>query len=234
VDFTGVVPGSGGFRMEPGEYLAECVEAVQEESSTGNDMITWSFKLLEGKFKNKTMKYWTSLTEQSLWKLQDLLVAFGEEPPTSKHDIDLTDYPEQEVLLVVGDDMYEGKVRSKIMEVLPADEADDGEEDPEEDEDEREDARPAARARRGARSPDREEAEGDQDARQPRGGRRQRTKLEPLDADTVQEMEVGDLKQTVTKYGLSCDLDDYKTLRRKRSAVIEALEEADYLAEAGD
>ena len=44
-------------------------------------------------------------------------------------------------------------------------------------------------------------------------------------------MEEDDLKQVITKYGLTVQLRDQKTMRRKQAAVISALEEAGYLAE---
>ena len=115
--------------MEPGEYRAEVTHVVQEESSTGNQMLTWTFKLHEGTFCNRTIRFWTSLAPQALWKLKATLEAFEIEVDRVV-DLDLKELVGLSCTLVIEDNLYEGKTVSKVAEVLPADS---DEEPPEED-----------------------------------------------------------------------------------------------------
>lgn len=52
-----------------------------------------------------------------------------------------------------------------------------------------------------------------------------------VDADAIKEMSQDELEELVEEHELDVDLDDYKTLRKKRTAVVDAAEEAGILAE---
>lgn len=53
--------------------------------------------------------------------------------------------------------------------------------------------------------------------------------LPKLSSDEVQGMDEDELADVIEKYGLETDLDDYKTLRKKAAAVIDALEDGDHI-----
>jgi hypothetical protein len=223
IDFTGVQPGSGGFRIEPGEYKAECLQVIEEESSTGNPMLTWTFQLQEGTANGRRLRYWTSLAPQALWKLQSALEAFGEDAPTSIVDLELSDYEGRSVIIVVEDNLYDGKTVSKVSDLLRA------------DDDEEEDETPTTAARKAAKAAAEEEDETedvpfeeDEEEEKPA----KKGKLKPLDIEDVKAMTAEALKKVISQYGLEVDLSKYRTDKAKQNAIIDALEEAGYLAEA--
>lgn len=55
-----------------------------------------------------------------------------------------------------------------------------------------------------------------------------------LTADEVQGMDEDELEGVIEKYELEVELDDFKTLRKKAAAVIDALEDADMIEEDDD
>jgi hypothetical protein len=132
VDWRGAdLSGGGGFLIADGLYEMELVEAEATTSKTGNPQIVWDFKGLDGEAKGKKFRYWTSLQKQALFKLKALLEAFG-------HDIDGTAIGEldlDELIggIVLGDvrqDTYDGKVRSKLSDVLPSGQAERTQDEP--------------------------------------------------------------------------------------------------------
>lgn len=56
-------------------------------------------------------------------------------------------------------------------------------------------------------------------------------KMPKLSSDAVQEMDEDDLQEVIDEYKLDVDLDDFKTLRKKAAAVVDALETEDMLDE---
>lgn len=115
------------------------------------------------------------------------------------------------------------------------------------DAEEDEDDSPAAKrkARRAARKA-KEEAEDEDDKPAKKGGKSKKDdddeedekpapkgkkgkKLDKLSSDDVQGMDEDELEDVIKTYGLDTDLDDFKTLRKKAAAVIDALEDADMI-----
>lgn len=141
VDFTDVAIGGGGVRIPEGSYLARPVEATQEESSGGNDMIVFVFQVVEGKKKGTKLYWHCPLLETTLWKLRNTIDAMGIETPDGPMDIDLDAIVEDEDIVVtieVEDDDYQGKTRSKITAVFAAEgEEGEGKEEEEEEEDDK-------------------------------------------------------------------------------------------------
>lgn len=115
----------------------------------------------------------------------------------------------------------------------------------EEDEGDEDDSPAAKRkARRAARKAKKDD-DGDEEDEKPARGRKSKAKdeeededdepkskskkLPKLSADEVQGMDEDELGEVIEKYGLDTDLDDFKTLRKKAAAVIDALEDADMI-----
>lgn len=68
----------------------------------------------------------------------------------------------------------------------------------------------------------------DEDDEKPAKGKKGKTPAK-LSSDEVQGMDEDELEGVVEKYELDVDLDDFKTLRKKASAVIDALEDKDMI-----
>lgn len=63
----------GKFIKDPGEYIVKLTGYELDESDSGNPYIRWCVKVTEGKDRGATIKFVTSLTYKSLWKLEELL-----------------------------------------------------------------------------------------------------------------------------------------------------------------
>jgi uncharacterized protein DUF669 len=82
-------------------------------------------------------------------------------------------------------------------------------------------------AKRKARRDARKNKDSGKDDEKPAKGK---AGIEPkLSSDEVQGMDEDELEGVVEKYELDVDLDDFKTLRKKASAVIDALEDGDFI-----
>lgn len=94
------------------------------------------------------------------------------------------------------------------------------------DDDDADDEKPAKKSKKAAADED----DDDDDKPAPKKGAKGK-KLPKLSADEVQGMDEDELGEVIEKYGLDTDLDDYKTLRKKAAAVIDALEDGDFIEE---
>lgn len=86
----------------------------------------------------------------------------------------------------------------------------------------------------GAKSEDDDEDEGESSGRSSRGSSKssgKRGKKASVTEDEVQEMSEEELEDLIEQHDLDVDLDEYKTLRKKKVAVIDALTEAGILEE---
>jgi hypothetical protein len=140
-----------------------------------------------------------------LWKLGLTLKALGIEIPAGDFVLDLDDLVGRECIGIVRDDKFEGEMRSKLSEVMSADET----------------AADRAKTRRDSKIDERA-----------RGRLIGRPHPGPADIDLqeVEAMAEDELADLIEKRKLNVDLRSHKTLRRKQGAVISALEENDLLA----
>lgn len=112
------------------------------------------------------------------------------------------------------------------------DEDEDGEEDEETDEEAADDKAAKRKARRLARKggkPEKEEKSSKKAAKPEKKSK----KKETYSADDIQGLDEDELEEVIEKTEIEVDLSDFKTLKKKQAAVIDALEDADLL-EAGD
>lgn len=229
VNFKGVEIGKRG-RIPEDDYLMEVV-AVEEHESDKNDGIKWTFEIAEGPHKGWRGYQYTMLNPDSLWKLGALLQALGHEVPDDEMDLDPLDQFEGDTIMgVVADEVYNGEKRSKMVDFFPVDE----------EREKKDDEKPSGRRRRSERDADdegsrsrgsRRSRDKDDEDEKPRGRGRKKDEeeFEPIPSEDVQEMDEDELADVIKRADLDVDLDDYKTLRKQRAAVIDALEAADLI-----
>jgi Protein of unknown function (DUF669) len=254
IDFTGV---QSRQKLPEDDYLAVVDEVNQTESQSGNDQLEFVFKVKEGKFEGNNLWFYCPLTENSLWKLHGLLTALGVDVPDDEMDLDLEDLPGRELMAVVTHEVFEGVRRSKMTDFYPVEESSPPKKETakkstkkdEEEEEEKEKPMTEAekrKARRDARkqkkatgstkskAKDEEEDEEEEEEEEPKAkkGAASKTKKMPkLSSDTVQEMDEDDLQEVIDEYKLEVDLDEFRTLRKKAAAVVDALEAEEMLEE---
>lgn len=146
VDFTGV-EGGGRTRVPEDDYRLKCVQIKPDTSKAGNSMWVWKWEIVGGKFAGKTLIDRTTFTKESLWKLKQILEAFGITVPNKRVALNPQKYIGKELGATVVDDEYENRISSKIadyvsLDVLEADEDEEMDDDTEEDEDQEEEPTP--------------------------------------------------------------------------------------------
>jgi hypothetical protein len=103
-----------------GKYVLKLTDVAEEKSSKGKPMLVWTWKIVGGEYKGKTMKSWTSLQEEALFGLKNHLEAFGYKGDV---DVDPRKLINKQVAGIVVIDTYldknEEKESSKIKELLP-------------------------------------------------------------------------------------------------------------------
>lgn len=130
VDFTGVQDKSGinPKHVPEGDYLAVIDTVTEGESNSGN--LQWVFTVsLVNKKGGGSYPYYCQL-EDNLWKLRNFIMATGIEVPKKRIAIDPNKLLKKEIGITLVDDEYEGRMKSVIDNVFPAD---DVEEEPEEE-----------------------------------------------------------------------------------------------------
>lgn len=114
VDFSGVE--AGGKAVPDGAYTVEVAEVTEEESSGGNPYLKWKLKVSEGDCKGSVLYDNTSLQPQALWRLKGLIESLGEEVPDSVMKIDISDFVDGTMDVIVVNENYEGRDRPKVSE----------------------------------------------------------------------------------------------------------------------
>ena len=102
------------------KYIGKIIGLRKETSSNDNPMWVWDFEIVEGDFAGMTFTQWTTLTNNSLWKLADTLTALGVDWEPGEP----INFKRSEVLgtlcrLVIRDDKYQGRETSKLDRLLP-------------------------------------------------------------------------------------------------------------------
>jgi hypothetical protein len=173
VDFTNVKESSGfnPKHMAEGDYKATITKADVGKSKEGNKQIILSIALQD--IRSVVYPYYCGLSENQLWKLRNVLIAAGNKVPKKAMSIDTDKLVGKEIGISLEDDEYEGKMKSVIAAVFPADDVDEGlasasddddedEEDDEVEEDDDEEEAPAPKKRKSKKQPE-PEPEDDED-----------------------------------------------------------------------
>lgn len=126
-------------RIPNDDYLFKVTDAYEGTSGSGNPTAYFEAQIVQGNHKGFKGYYNCSMKPKALWKLRQFLEALGMEDIGKKFEIDWTSLINKKFGATVEEDSYQGKVRSKIIDVFPADELEDSDEDEEQDEEVEED-----------------------------------------------------------------------------------------------
>lgn len=167
IDFSNVKE-RGNFNpkhIESGDYLATVTKVEQQDSKAGDPMWVFTFELED--VPRATYPHYCVLTDNQYWKIKNLFAATGVDVGRRKVKVDPNKVIGKQVGVGMEDDEYEGRLKSVIMDVFPADDLDgvDTDVEPEEDdleEDEIEEE-PAPKKKRKRPAPVEEEDDEDED-----------------------------------------------------------------------
>lgn len=157
IDFTGVKDRSGfnPVHQPAGDYKGLIKDVNKDTAkSSGNEVIVYT--IADADRPSATYRYTCTLTDKSLWKLRNLLVAAGMTVPPKKVKLTGTTLSKivgKEIGISLDDHEYEGKMSSEITNVFPADDLPEDEPAP----------APKAAAKKGKAAPAAEEADEDED-----------------------------------------------------------------------
>lgn len=248
-DFSGV---DIRLTLPVGKYAVSVTEA-KPVKKTGKDMyVAVKFKVESGDKETKGQPAYLNLSTapQAIWKMAKFLEAIGFEVPRSDLDLDSAEWVGENLIISVGHREHGGNT---VADVIGFESVEDGKADPtvegegggddpltaddlaEMDADELQEViddndlevdlskfkttkkkRAAVlEAIESAGEPEKKEGSGDE--------KYDRSDIEKMDTDELQEVI------DETELGEEVDLDDYKTKKKRRAAVIEALEEAELL-----
>ena len=150
VDFGGVPKEirKRGVRVPEGDYLCKIVDVERKKSEkSGLPYFSWKFQIIkdaQGKAKHAGVPMWyiTSLKPEALFNLRNLIFAAsdGKKNVAGKAvNFDPSGLIGKQIGVTVEDDEYDGKIRSRAVDVMPSSQLEAEEEDEDEEEDEEED-----------------------------------------------------------------------------------------------
>lgn len=116
VDLSNVQENS--YVIPNGIYAAKCVDVTQDVSKGGNPMFVWDFELVGGDYNGRTFKSWTAITPAAMWKVAETVQALGVGQTGQVVKFKRSDVIGKACGLVIEEDEYNGKVSSKISNVI--------------------------------------------------------------------------------------------------------------------
>lgn len=148
VDFGGVEKeiGRRTRHIPEGDYIAKIASVERKKNKAGDAYyLSWKLQVVETPQGSKKqagtpLYYITSLKPEALFNLRNVIFAItGKNVAGKAVDLDPTSYVGKKVGITVEDDEYDGKIRSSIADIVPAEalltEEDTDEDDEDEDED---------------------------------------------------------------------------------------------------
>ncbi len=120
INLTGVKT-EGFDAVPPGRYSAAVYEVEQKfGKASGSPYLNWTFRVTDGDFEGRRIWYMTSLKPEALWNFKRTAVALGEDAAllAGEYDFDPDEFQGRECVIQVGNETYNGEVRSKVTRVL--------------------------------------------------------------------------------------------------------------------
>lgn len=143
VDFTNTKDRSGvnPIHQDPGDYRGILKSVEHTISQTENKTPQLVYIIGDADRPSATYRYNCPLTENSLWKIRNLLIAAGIEVPKKRLIISVIAEKilGREIGMALDDNEFQGRVSSQIVHVFPVKDLPDDESTPIDDEDEDED-----------------------------------------------------------------------------------------------
>lgn len=141
-DFTNVKERSiyNNSQIKAGDYLAEVV-MVKDSKTKKTGEFQYEFAIKLKKKPSSVFPYYCQLSEKTLWKLRNLLIAAGINVPKTKTKVDPNKVVGRLIGVTIEDgEPYEGREKSEITGVFPASELTDAVTDDDDDDDEPEES----------------------------------------------------------------------------------------------
>lgn len=108
--------------LPSGEYQAFVFDVSHKENNAKDGYyLNWQFRIRNGEYEGKTVFHITSLKENALFKLRELLDGLQVEiPEGGLMELDTDDLMGKKCTLILGEREYMGKAQNEVKEVLVA------------------------------------------------------------------------------------------------------------------
>ena len=108
-------------QLPEGDYLMEVDEVeVKTSEKSGEDYLSFTFKVAEGSYSGKKVYHNCSLQPQALFNLRGVLEALGFDVPQGAMDLDPTDLIGEQCGASIQLETYEGKKKPRCVEFFLA------------------------------------------------------------------------------------------------------------------
>lgn len=107
-----------GFTIPDGVYRVKCIEIEQTVSKGGNPMFVWTFEVSAGDYAGFQSKVFTALTPAAMWKVAETVQALGVGQTGQVVKFKRSDVINKECGALIGENEYNGQVRSQISRVM--------------------------------------------------------------------------------------------------------------------
>ena len=120
IDLTGIDAWEGGVILPPGEYLVEVDDATEQTSSGGNPQIQLEMRAIGGEQDGGTIRDWVTITPESLGRVKQVLNAMGVANLDGEIEFEAAELVGKRCRIVVRNELYDGKDRTKVKAYQPA------------------------------------------------------------------------------------------------------------------
>lgn len=111
--------------LPAGRYPATVYSIESKESSAGNPMLVWTFKVSADHEEYGGRNVWhnTSLLKQALFNLKRIMIALGDDPAGLETEIEFEadDYIGRPCVIETKVEKYQGEDKTRLVRVLPED-----------------------------------------------------------------------------------------------------------------
>lgn len=223
LDFSGVETQAN---LPEQDFVLEVDEVeLKTSNNSGENYLSFTFKVAEGKYAGKKVWHNCSLQPQALFNLRGVLEALGLEVPQGPLELDPADLIGMQCGGAIQNEMFEGKKKARVVEFFPADDV--GEEgEPDEEEAEEEEAPATTKAKpagKGKAKPTPEPEPEEEEDDEAEEGEAEEVSTD-LTWEEVQEAEKEDLIELAEDNDIKLTLKQKKDLQLLRDTICAALE----------
>jgi hypothetical protein len=105
--------------IEPGTYAVIVTDAEERTASTGTDGIALDLEITEGSDKGRGLWDTCWVTEKAMWRVKKMLAALQFPIPEGEFNLEPSQLIGRRMFVVVDHEMYDGKTRARVVDMLP-------------------------------------------------------------------------------------------------------------------
>jgi hypothetical protein len=105
--------------IAPGTYPVIVTDAQETIASTGTQGIQLDLELSEGSDKGRGLWDTCWVTEKAMWRVKKMLTALQFPIPDGEFDLDTAQLIGRRMFVVVDHEVFEGKTKARVVDMLP-------------------------------------------------------------------------------------------------------------------